>query len=253
MSARRGPAPCAVAAESRGGPGRGPIGARAGERGVGPMDRQRWNVTPAEGISIQKELAGKVRRRWDRRSIGLVAGTDVHFPARKTLRAAVALCAYPGLELVESVVIEAPCAFPYIPGLLSFREIPGLLEAWRRLRLKPDVVLCDGQGIAHPRGLGLASHFGVVLDIPSIGCAKSPLFGEFTEPGPLRGNRTLIKDRKGRTIGAVLRTRDRTRPLYVSVGHRVDLAAAVRITLACATRFRIPEPLRAAHRLAGGA
>jgi len=215
------------------------------------MKRHNWHVSPAEGIAIQKELSGKVLRRWDGRAVRLVAGTDVHFPRRDTLRAAIVICTYPALEIVESISHEAPCTFPYIPGLLSFREIPGLLAAWRGLRATPDIVLCDGQGIAHPRGLGLASHFGIALDMPAIGCAKSPLFGEFTEPGPLKGDRSPITDRSGRTIGAVVRTRDRTRPVYVSVGHRIDLRNAVRITLACTTRYRIPEPLRAAHRLAG--
>ncbi len=215
------------------------------------MKRHDWHVSPAEGIAIQKEMRGRVLRRWGRRSVDLVAGTDVHFPRRDTLRAAIVICTYPALEIVESSVHEEPCTFPYIPGLLSFREIPGLIAAWHGLRSKPDIVLCDGQGIAHPRGLGLASHLGLVLDIPSIGCAKSPLFGEFTEPGPLKGNRSAIKDKQGETIGAVLRTREGTRPIYVSVGHRIDLPNAVRIALACTTRYRIPEPLRAAHRLAG--
>ena len=215
------------------------------------MNRHDWHVSPAEGIAIQKELRNEVRRRWDGRPVGLVAGADVHFPRRDTLKAAVVVCTYPALEVIESRVHEGPCTFPYIPGLLSFREIPGLLAAWRSLGARPDIVLCDGQGIAHPRGLGLASHLGIILDIPTIGCAKSPLFGAFTEPGPLKGDRSAIKDRGGRTIGTVLRTRDDTRPLYVSVGHRIDLRTAVRLTLECTPRFRIPEPLRAAHRLAG--
>ncbi len=215
------------------------------------MKQYNWNISPAEGIAIQKELRNRVLRKWDGRTIDIVAGTDVHFPRRDTLRAAVVALTYPGLETIESVAVDAPCTFPYIPGLLSFREIPGLLEAWRGLRSKPDVVLCDGQGIAHPRGLGLASHLGISLDIPSIGCAKSPLFGEFTEPGILKGNRAPIRDRTGKTIGSVVRTRDRTRPLYVSIGHRINLGTAVKIVLACTTRYRIPEPLRAAHRIAG--
>ena len=215
------------------------------------MKQHDWHVTPAEGIAIQKKLGARVLKRWDRRGVDLVAGADVHFPARETLRAAVVICTYPEFGIVESIVHDEPCTFPYIPGLLSFREIPGLLAAWRGLRTKPDVVLCDGQGIAHPRGLGLASHLGILLELPTIGCAKSPLFGDFTEPGPLKGNRSPITDGRGRTIGAVVRTRDHTRPIYVSVGHRIDLRNAVRLALACTTRYRIPEPLRAAHHLAG--
>ena len=210
-----------------------------------------WNVTPAEGIEIQKRLSPLVRRSWDGRTIELIAGADVHFPSKGTVRSAVVILTYPGLEIVDSSIYEGPCTFPYVPGLLSFREIPPLLEAWKMLRERPDCILCDGQGIAHPRGLGLASHFGLALGIPTIGCAKSPLFGEFEEPGPDRGDTAPIKDPHGKTIGAVLRTRDRTRPLYVSVGHGVSLRKAVSVVLSCSTRFRIPEPLRAAHHLAG--
>ena len=209
-----------------------------------------WKVAPAEGIEIQKRLRPLVRRSWDGRAIDLVAGTDVHFPAKGAVRGAVVILAYPALEIVESSVFEGPCNFPYVPGLLSFREIPPLLEAWRRLRLTPHCILCDGQGIAHPRGLGLASHFGLVLGIPTIGCAKSPLFGRYDEPGPNRGDEAPITDPRGRRIGSVVRTRDRTKPLYVSVGHLVSLKKAVSIVLSCTGRFRIPEPLRAAHHLA---
>jgi len=210
-----------------------------------------WNVSPAEGIEIQKRLRALVKRSWDGRAMRLVAGADVHFPSKGTARGALVVLAYPGLAIVDSSVFEGPCSFPYVPGLLSFREIPALLEAWRGLRLIPDCVLCDGQGIAHPRGLGLASHFGLVLGIPTIGCAKSPLFGRFEEPGPDRGDESPIADPKGKTIGSVLRTRDRTKPVYVSVGHLVSLRKAVSIVLSCTGRYRIPEPLRAAHRLAG--
>ncbi len=210
-----------------------------------------WNVSPAEGIEIQKRLRTLVRRSWDGRAIELVAGADVHFPAKGTARAAVVILAFPGFEIVDSSVFEGSCAFPYVPGLLSFREIPALLDAWRGLRRIPDCILCDGQGIAHPRGLGLASHLGLVLGIPTIGCAKSPLFGRFEEPGPNRGNEAPIADPKGGTIGSVLRTRDRTKPVYVSVGHLVSLRKAVSIVLSCTGRYRIPEPLRVAHHLAG--
>lgn len=210
-----------------------------------------WNVSPAEGIEIQKRLRPLVRRSWDGRAIELVAGADVHFPSKGTARAALVVLAYPGFEIVDSSVYEGPCAFPYVPGLLSFREIPPLLEAWRTLRLTPDCILCDGQGIAHPRGLGLASHLGLVLGIPTIGCAKSPLFGRYEEPGPIRGDEAPITDPRGRTIGSVVRTRDRTKPLYVSVGHLVSLRKSVSIVLSCTGRFRIPEPLRAAHHRAG--
>jgi deoxyribonuclease V len=174
----------------------------------------------------------------------------VHFPLRGAVRAAIVVLSHPALEIVDRGVFEGPCAFPYVPGLLSFREIPPLLEALRALRAAPDCILCDGQGIAHPRGMGLASHFGLVTGIPSIGCAKSPLYGRFEEPGPRRGDESAIFDPAGGRIGSVLRSRDRTRPLYVSIGHLVSLKKAVSIVLSCTGRFRIPEPLRAAHHLA---
>jgi deoxyribonuclease V len=205
----------------------------------------------AEGISLQRELSTLVSRRWDGRRVEAVAGADVHFPAKGRVRAAIVVCAFPGLEVITSNCHEGQCTFPYIPGLLSFREIPPLVEAWKGLGAKPDLILCDGQGIAHPRGLGLASHLGLVLDVPTIGCAKSPLFGSFEHPAAAKGSRTPILDKSGRTIGAVLRTRDGTRPLFVSVGHMIGLGRAIRTVLACTPRFRIPTPLRAAHRLAG--
>jgi deoxyribonuclease V len=211
-----------------------------------------WKVTPSEGIEIQKRLSGLVKRAWDGRRVRLIAGADVHFPTKQTARAAVVVMTYPALELVETASFEGACTFPYVPGLLSFREIPPILEAWKELERTPDLVLCDGQGIAHPRGIGFASHLGLELGIPTIGCAKSPLYGEFEMPGPRRGDRAPIKDpATGRTIGAVLRTRDRTRPLYVSIGHNISLRKAIPFVLAATPRFRNPEPLRIAHQLAG--
>mgnify|MGYP001076586445 CR=1 FL=1 len=209
-----------------------------------------WNVTPAEGAAIQRRLRRLVRRRWSGVRVRLVAGADVHFPERDRARAAIAVLSYPGLEPVERAVWEGPCSFPYIPGLLSFREIPPLLEAWRQLKNVPDLVLCDGQGVAPPRGLGLASHLGLVLGVPTIGCAKSPLYGSFDEPPLARGGAAPIRDPAGRTIGTVLRTHGGTKPLYVSIGHLVNLRTAVEMALSCSPRYRIPEPLRAAHRIA---
>lgn len=204
-----------------------------------------------EGIDHQHELRALVSRRWDGRRVDRVAGADVHFPAKGRVRAALVVCSFPALEPVDSSVYEGPCSFPYIPGLLSFREIPPLVEAWKGLEILPDLILCDGQGIAHPRGLGLASHLGLLLEIPTIGCAKSPLYGAFALPAGEKGSRSPIRDGKGRTIGTVLRSRDGTRPLYVSIGHMIGLRRAARMVLDCTPRFRIPEPLRAAHGLAG--
>jgi deoxyribonuclease V len=158
---------------------------------------------------------------------------------------------FPKLELLESRCTELDCPVPYIPGLLSFREIPCILEAWSKLENEPDLILCDGQGIAHPRGLGLASHLGLVLDLPSIGCAKSHLFGKFREPGVLRGDKAPLRGKNGETIGYVLRTRERIKPIFVSPGHLVGVEEAAAITLACSPKYKIPEPLRYAHRLAG--
>jgi deoxyribonuclease V len=149
-------------------------------------------------------------------------------------------------EVIERAGLEAPARFPYVPGLLSFREAPALLEAFDRLRARPDVVLCDGQGIAHPRRLGIASHLGLCLDLPTVGCAKSLLCGKYEEPGLNRGDRSPLVDR-GEVIGAVLRTRARVAPLFVSPGHRCDLESAVGLVLATTGKLRLPIPTRMAH------
>jgi deoxyribonuclease V len=209
-------------------------------------------ITPSEAIELQKRLSRSVSRRWGGGPVRLAGAADVHFPAPGRSRAALVTLTFPGLETVERVVADSPTVFPYIPGLLSFREIPPILEAWKRLEHQPDVLLCDGHGIAHPRGLGFASHLGLVLDIPTIGCAKSHLYGSFEEPGPERGTRSPVRGKGGGTIGAVLRTRAGVRPVFVSIGHRIDLRTAVRLVLACSPRYRIPVPLRLAHLAAGG-
>jgi len=214
-------------------------------------DARRFDVSPAEAIALQKRLRRLVSRRRRGGDPALVAGADVHFPARDRALAAIAVLAFPGLEPVETVTREAPCTLPYIPGLLSFREIPAILAAWNDLSVQPDLVICDGHGVAHPRGLGLASHLGLALDLPTIGCAKSRLCGRVEEPGDRRGDHGRVTDDRGQTIGWCLRTRDGVRPVWVSVGHLVDLRFAARMVLACAPRYRLPEPCRLAHRLAG--
>jgi len=208
-------------------------------------------VTPSEAIELQKNLRGMVSRKWDGRKVHTIAAADVHFPVREISRAALVVVSFPGLEQVESVVRDSPTSFPYIPGLLSFREIPPILEAWKELRTLPDLLLCDSHGTAHPRGLGMASHLGIDLGIPSIGCAKSHLFGRYDEPGSERGDRSPVEDRSGRVIGSVLRTRAGVRPVYVSPGHMIDLRTAIRIILACSPKYRIPVPLAMAHKAAG--
>jgi len=211
-----------------------------------------WDVTPAQARAIQLEGRAHVIADDALGRVGRVAGIDVGLEESGAIsRAAVAVLEVPSLTLVESAVARLPTAFPYVPGLLSFREIPAALEALGRLSAPPDLLLCDGQGYAHPRRFGLACHLGVLTGLPSIGVAKSRLIGTH---GPLpdeKGAWVPLLD-GDETIGAVLRTRGGVAPVYVSVGHRVSLPTAIRWVLACTTRFRLPETTRQAHRLASG-
>jgi len=214
--------------------------------------RHSWNLTPREAIALQHRLRSRVVKLGRPARVRYVAGTDVGFERGGGItRAAVALLSFPALELVDYAIARLPTRFPYVPGLLSFREVPALLAALRLLRGEPDLILCDGHGYAHPRRFGIASHLGVYLGLPSIGVAKSRLIGEHGQPMQRRGAWVPLKD-KGETIGAVLRTRPYTQPIYVSIGHRVSLPQAVRYALACATVYRLPETTRWAHRLASG-
>jgi len=211
-----------------------------------------WDVTPAEARAIQERLRDRVCVADDFGPVRLVAGTDVAFEdGGRVTRGAVAVLAYPSLELVEHAVARRATGFPYVPGLLSFREIPALLDAFERLGRWPDLVLCDGQGVAHPRRFGLACHLGVLTGLPCIGVAKSRLIGTHAEPPIEKGGRADLLDGDER-IGVVLRSRRGVRPLYVSSGHRVGLESAVRYTLSCCTRYRLPETTRWADRLAAG-
>lgn len=169
-------------------------------------------------------------------------------PERRLALASIVVLTFPERELVESSEGAAPPDFPYIPGLLSFREMPAILAAWARPTVRPDVMMCDAHGVAHPRGFGLASHLGVVLDLPTIGCAKSRLFGTHRLPAAKGRSVPLRHPQDGSVLGAVVRTRTGVRPIYVSIGHLVDLPFAVRSVLRCARRFRLPEPTRLAHR-----
>jgi len=180
-----------------------------------------------------------------------VAGVDAHFDrSRKLARAAVVTLSWPDLETLEEAAAEGPLTFPYVPGLLSFREAPPVLDALEKLERTPDLLVCDAHGVAHPRRFGLACHLGVITGVPTFGVAKSRLVGEHEEPGRERGSRAPLVDR-GETIGAVVRTRTGVRPVYVSVGHRVSLDTAVEWTLALAPRYRLPETTRRADRKAG--
>jgi deoxyribonuclease V len=216
-----------------------------------------WDLTPAQAIALQEGLAPRVVRAGDPRDVRLVAAADIAFPGRTRgwqgglARAAVVLMSYPGLALIEQHVIEAPVTFPYVPGLLSFREIPALALAFERLAAVPDLVLVDGQGVAHPRRFGLAAHLGVLAGIPTIGCAKSRLCGEAADPGSERGSVSDLID-GGECIGLVVRTKDRVKPLYVSVGHLIGLECAAEWVLRLAPTHRLPEPIRLADRLSKG-
>ena len=241
----------------------------------------RWDLKPREAIALQDRLCAGVKRRRDFGRIRTVAGADIAVDdERKVGIAAVVVFTYPGLEEVERKTARARLGYPYIPGLLSFREAPVLLRAFSKLSAVPDVVLFDAQGIAHPRGMGLASHMGLWLDLPTIGCAKSRLVGQHDEPGqevgdwaPLRIGRRSSLAKRGRratsdrrpatrssagkratsskVIGAVLRTRRKVKPIYVSVGHRIDLKSAIDVVLNCLDRTRIPKPTREADHLVG--
>lgn len=215
---------------------------------MAPVRRPPWPSTVAHAQRIQLALKRRLRTAGGPRTVRLVAGADCAFSADgRTIFAGIAVVALPDLEPVATAWAKARVRFPYIPGFLSFREGPVFLLAVRRLPVRPDLWLFDGQGIAHPRGFGLAAHLGVLLDRPSVGCAKSRLVGEHAAPGPGRGDWTPLIFR-GRRVGAVLRTRDGVRPLYVSVGHRISLAAAIRWVLACCA-YRVPEPIRLAEQL----
>ncbi|MDD9800374.1 MAG: deoxyribonuclease V [Gammaproteobacteria bacterium] len=182
-------------------------------------------------------------------AVRTVAGVDVGMVDKKTMRGAIVVLSFPQLTVTDCATAVRAADFPYVPGFLSFRELPVLLDALAKLQAKPDLVLCDGQGIAHPRCFGIACHFGVVTGIPAIGVAKSRLIGRFREPGSEKGAATALMH-NNRRIGSVLRTRDGKKPLFVSSGHRVSHRAAVNFTLACCTKYRLPETTRAAHRLA---
>jgi len=211
-----------------------------------------WNVTPMEARAIQLRLAGLVSRRNEVYRPRLVAGVDISAPRfQGKVRGTVVVLSYPELEVVEIGAVEQSVDFPYIPGLLSFRESPVILAAYEKLRLKPDLILVDGQGIAHPRRFGIASHLGVLLDVPTIGCAKSLLCGTHDSLGAEAGSAADI-EHDGEVVGMALRTKANVQPVYVSIGHRVDLTAAVSWVSNCCRGYRLPEPTRLAHFAASG-
>ena len=217
------------------------------------MNTQDWQrLTPRQAIALQMELRDRVIRQDRFSTPHRVAGVDVGFEEQGSVtRAAVAVLDFPSLKPLEEAVARQPTCFPYVPGLLSFREIPAILQALDKLAQPPDLLLCDGQGLAHPRRFGLACHLGLLTDIPAIGVAKSRLIGSHGAL-PAEKGAWVPLTHKGEVIGAVLRTRSGVKPLYISIGHRISLESAIRYVLACTTRYKLPETTRAAHRLASG-
>ena len=208
-----------------------------------------WPASIAEARAVQESLRGQVLVGEGRREVRTVAGVDVHVaPATGLTWAAIAVVELATLELRGSALAAVPTGFPYVPGFLSFREIPAAIAALRLLPHQPDLLMVDGHGIAHPRRLGIAAHLGVLTGLPSIGVAKSRLVGRHDEPGAERGSRTVLSH-KGETVGIVLRSRERARPLYVSPGHLVSLEQAVELVEASLTGYRLPEPTRLADKL----
>lgn len=209
-----------------------------------------WDLAPRDAMRLQEALRERVELRDRLPEVTAVGGIDVGFEDQgRTARAAVVVLGYPGLTPLDYAVARAPVTFPYVPGLLSFREIPVVLEALEKLRQVPQLLLCDGQGYAHPRRLGIASHLGIVCDLPTIGVAKTLLIGRHEPVPDERGAWRPLIDR-GEVVGAALRTRAGVAPLYVSAGHRVSLETALGYVMGCVTRYRLPETTRWAHRLA---
>lgn len=211
-----------------------------------------WNVTPQEAIAIQERMCHLVERVDRLPQIHTVAGVDVHFNKESLIaQAAIAVLSFPDLKLIDKSVVQCTVTFPYIPGLFAFRELPAVLDALARLHISPDIIICDGHGIAHPRRFGIASHLGVLLDQPTIGVGKTLFVGHHIELPREKGNWVPLEERE-EVIGAAVRTQAGIKAVYVSIGHRISLQTAVRLVLACTTRYRLPETTRAAHRLASG-
>lgn len=210
-----------------------------------------WNLSPKEAIELQKQLAYEVIETDDFETpIKTVAGIDLGYDAKtNTCRAVVVVLNFPNLQLIEKAEAILPIQFPYVPGLLSFRETPVAVKALEKLQITPDLILCDGQGIAHPRRFGIACHIGLIADVPTIGVAKSVLVGKFENLGESRGS-TAEMIYKNEKMGVALRTKDKVQPVYVSVGHKISLATAIDYVLKCTPKYRLPETTRLADQLA---
>ncbi|HEY6189028.1 MAG TPA: deoxyribonuclease V [Pyrinomonadaceae bacterium] len=208
-----------------------------------------WDVTPREAVELQKSLRERVRLAPLARAVETIAGTDISFNKfEPTVYAGIVVLRLPSLEVVEEVGVVSETRFPYVPGLLSFRETPSVLEAWAKLKCEPDAVMFDGQGLAHPRRVGIACHVGLLIERPTLGCAKSVLVGKYEEPEEERGSWSPMID-KGEMVGAAVRTKNRVQPIFVSPGHLIDLPGAIQLTLECDGGYRQPEPTRRAHHL----
>jgi deoxyribonuclease V len=209
-----------------------------------------WDVSVEQAIRVQETFRERIILKRTFSKVRTIGGGDVAYSGNANLLfGAIVVLSFPYMEILDMARTDGKIPFPYIPGLLSFREGPILIKTFQRLKLKPDVMIFDGQGIAHPRGMGLASHMGLWLDLPSIGCAKSPLLDEFISPGPLKGSFEWIR-KEGEKVGAVLRSKENVKPLFVSSGHRIDLSTSIQLILESCKGYRFPEPLRKAHQLA---
>jgi len=211
----------------------------------------KWDLSPSEAIAVQQSLRARVVTRNELGPVRTVAGIDMSTAGQRA-HATVVVFSFPDLQPLEAAQADLPLTYPYIPGLLSFREAPAILAAIERLQIEPDLFILDGQGLAHPRRMGIACHVGVIIDKPSIGCAKSRLCGQHGEVGPNVGDCSELWH-QGEVIGALLRTRERVKPVYISVGHKVDLTTAISYVLRCGKGYRLPEPTRWADKVAGGA
>ena len=211
----------------------------------------KWNVTPKEAIAIQKDLSAQIihDRPLDFDAITLVAGVDVSVK-HNVSQAAVVVLTYPDLEVIETALAKQPTPFPYVPGLLTFREGPALIEAFEKLENTPDVFIFDGMGRIHPRRMGIASHLGLWLDKPTIGCGKTHFIGDYDQPASEKGSFAPLTH-KGEQLGIVLRTRTNVKPVYISPGHLCDIASAQQLTLNCTPKYRLLRPVRLAHNAAG--
>ncbi|MEE8564298.1 MAG: deoxyribonuclease V [Atribacterota bacterium] len=209
------------------------------------LNLHSWEVNPQEAIKIQKDLKSNISLKKSFSKIEKIAGADVSY-YQNNMIAGVIIFEFPNLKIIESQSFISPVNFPYVPGLLTFREGPSLLEAFKKVKNEPDVILFDGQGIAHPRRMGIATHLGLFLDKPTIGCAKSRLSGKYTSVGEKKGDYALLKEGE-EILGAVLRTRREVKPIFISPGHKINLPNSIEIVLKCIIKYRLPLPVREAH------